>query len=196
MTNCGGNRRIHREQAVTEEEETIEKKKREKKQLHRVGSISNNEEESIYRAPKGSFVSRWSKHEICLLDDMQNKNIGTKSCDINYDEVYILLIKVHKSQGRSNVFCRSAKEPFQGPTTKARAWKINEHEDGITRGLIAFVEESMKGGLKSENEGFEGLVYIRELGIGFDIPNVDLDCKGKISFMSSRGLSFSIAMVA
>lgn len=41
-----------------------------------------------------------------------------------------------------------------------------------------------------------GLVYIRELGIGFDIPNVDLDCKGKISFMSSRGLSFSIAMVA
>lgn len=46
-------------------------------------------------------------------------------------------------------------ELFLEPVTRLRARKMKEHDDSITNGLLAFLEEAMKGGLKCKTESLE-----------------------------------------
>ncbi|KAI5662518.1 hypothetical protein M9H77_21841 [Catharanthus roseus] len=50
---------------------------------------------------------------------------------------------------------QEAKGLIQGPITRVRTRKIMKYDVGLAKGMVAFIEETMKNGLKSKNEGIE-----------------------------------------
>lgn len=48
---------------------------------------------------------------------------------------------------------QAAKDSFQKPIMEVRVKKIKDYDDGLTKGIVKFVEQAMKNGLKRKNKG-------------------------------------------